>query len=275
VGIVTLDLEDPSRPTPAAGSAPAMAGRHLATTVRYPVDGAASPAETAAATPSRNAGPFPLIVFGHGYDSSPEVYAGLLHAWASAGYVVAAPSFPRATAGGPLDESDLASEPADMSYVISATLASPFVGSVVDRARIGVAGHSDGADAALGAGYNSCCIDRRIRADVVMAADEHEYAGGWYDFAGAPPILVEQADGDVINVPSLGERIYADARSPKYLLWVVGGTHIGPVTTDVPRLAVVEAATTAFFDLYLKGDATGAARLGRAASPGLATVSSG
>ena len=81
--------------------------------MRYPIDGPASTAEGAGAVPSRTGGPFPLIVFGTGYDSSPAVYAALLHAWASAGYVVAAPAFPRATAGGPLDENDLDHQPGD------------------------------------------------------------------------------------------------------------------------------------------------------------------
>ena len=275
VGVVTIDLTDPSRSTPAAGSAPATAGRHLPTIVRYPVDGAASGGETTGAVPSRAAGPFPLIVFAHGYDSSPAVYAGLLHAWASAGYVVAAPSFPRGTAGGPLDEADLDQEPGDLSFVISQVLASPTLAPAIDPARIGVAGHSDGADAALGAGYDTCCMDHRIRADVVMAGDEHAYPGGRYFPSGSPPLLVTQADHDVFNPSPLGRQVYADARSPKYLLWLINATHLGPVTTDAPHLAVMEAATIGFFDQYLKGEASGTTRLRQAATPGLATLTSG
>ena len=42
---------------------------------------------------AREFGPFPLIVFGHGFDVTPSVYARLLQAWTRAGYVVASPVF--------------------------------------------------------------------------------------------------------------------------------------------------------------------------------------
>src|SRR5205085_2252823 len=44
--------------------------------------------------PARVRGRVPLIVFAHGYDTEPETYEPLLDAWASAGYVVAAPELP-------------------------------------------------------------------------------------------------------------------------------------------------------------------------------------
>ena len=47
--------------------------RPLETVVRYPATG----------------GPYPLIVFGHGYALTPGTYSRLLQAWARAGYVVA------------------------------------------------------------------------------------------------------------------------------------------------------------------------------------------
>ena len=66
-------------------------------------------------------GPFPLIVFGHGFAVTPAPYAALLRAWARAGYVVAAPVFPLGNAnapGGP-NERDLVNQPRDMSFVIT------------------------------------------------------------------------------------------------------------------------------------------------------------
>jgi predicted dienelactone hydrolase len=39
----------------------------------------------------------PLIVYGHGFDGHPRKFTKLLGAWASAGYVVAAPTFPLTT----------------------------------------------------------------------------------------------------------------------------------------------------------------------------------
>lgn len=72
--------------------------RVLVTYVRYPHDDRA---------------PLPLIVFGHGFATTPGMYARLLDAWARAGYVVAAPLFPveNANAPGSPDESDLINRP--------------------------------------------------------------------------------------------------------------------------------------------------------------------
>ena len=59
--------------------------RSLVTVVRYPAAG----------------GPYPLVVFGHGFTLTPARYARLLRAWAQAGYVVAAPVFPLENANAP------------------------------------------------------------------------------------------------------------------------------------------------------------------------------
>jgi hypothetical protein len=248
--------------------------------VRYPTDGSDSGVEVAGAAGRRGGHLFPLLVFAHGYDSSPAAYATLLHFWASAGYVVAAPSFPRATAGGPLNEDDVASQPGDLSFVITKVLAmagpgGPLAG-IVDPAHVGVAGHSDGASTTDGIGYNTCCKDSRVLADAVMEGDLHVYAGGQYFPPGAePPLLVIQGDQDVLNPPVLGLAVYNGARSPKYLLWLINAQHLEPYTTDTAHLAVVEAVTTAFFDRYLKGQTAGVTQMRRGAVEGLSTLSGG
>ena len=62
--------------------------RRLVTYVRYPALGRSpSGADLAGASPARTAGPFPLVVFGHGYAVTPSIYADLLRAWTRAGYV--------------------------------------------------------------------------------------------------------------------------------------------------------------------------------------------
>ncbi len=270
VGTVSFTFVDPSRPTPAAGADPGGPTRTLPTIVRYPAT---------ASGPSHMGAPFPLVVFAHGYASSPGVYSALLDSWASAGYVVAAPSFPRATAGAPLDEGDLVNQPGDVSFVITKVLAlaapgGPLAG-LVDTSHVGVAGHSDGASTTEGIGYNSCCRDKRVLADAVMEGDEHTFPGGTLSVSGSPPMLVIQADHDAFNPPSFGLQLYRDGRSPKYLLWLINAQHLEPFTSDVAHLGVVEAATTGFFDRYLKGRTDGVAAMQRAATPGLATLTSG
>jgi hypothetical protein len=279
VGTQSFTLVDPSRSTPPAGSDPGEASRTLPTLIRYPVDGPVSGTEVAGGAGSHLGHPFPLIVFAHGYDNSPVAYAALLHAWASAGYVVAAPSFPRGTIGGPLDENDLDNQPGDLSFVISKVLAmagpgGPLAG-LVDTAHVGVAGHSDGASTTAGIGYNSCCRDGRVLADAVMEGDLHAFPGGsWFPAGAAPAMLVIQGDQDVLNPPVLGQAVYRGGRSPKYLLSLINAQHLEPYTTDAPQLAVVTAVTTAFFDRYLKGRSDAVAQMRQGATPGVATLTS-
>jgi hypothetical protein len=275
VGVRTMTFVDTTRPTGAAGSDPGEPSRTLPTLILYPSDGPPTAPAASDLPPAIHGGPFPLIVFAHGYDSSPEVYATLLDSWAGSGYVVAAPAFPRSLAGGPLDENDVNNQPGDVSFVIGRILAGALPKGLVNPARIGVAGHSDGGVTAVGVGYDTCCHDPRVSADVVMAGDEHDFPGGHYFAGGSPPLLVLQGDHDESNDASLGQQLFHDAPSPKYLVMLLNGSHLEPFTTDLAHLAVVQQATIGFFDRYLKGRSDGIARLDRAARQPLATVAAG
>ena len=275
VGITTLTFVDSSRPTPPTAGDPGQPSRTLPTVILYPIAGSPAAPPVVSGRAASRGGPFPLIVFAHGFNSSPQVYASLLEAWAGAGYVVAAPEFPRSVAGGHVDESDLDHQPSDVSFVISKIVAGALPAGLVDASRIGVAGHSDGAVTAVGVGYNTCCHDGRVSADVVMAGDAHVFSGGSYFAKGSPPLLVLQGDHDPSNDPSLGQQLYQAAPSPKVLIMLVDALHLQPFTTDLPHLAVVEAATIGFFDRYLKGRSDGVGRLDQAARPPLASLTAG
>jgi predicted dienelactone hydrolase len=266
VGYAMLDLTDTSRQTPAGGGQPQLPSRHLPTMVRYPTPAAPSGGETGGATPALANGPFPLIVFAHGFNSSPSVYAGLMHAWASAGYVVAAPSFPLTTMGGPLDEADVVNQPWDLSFVITSVLnlsAAPgdLLSHLVDARHIAAAGHSDGGETVMGIAANSCCLDRRLGAAIEMSGAELTYPGGSYFPGRTPPLLEVQGDQDPLNNYSNAVQIYNDAPAPKYFLTLVGGLHLEPFTTDTAHLIVSELCTIDFLDHYLKGRADGIPRL--------------
>ena len=99
--------------------------RSLTTIIRYPAVGSPSRSDRLAAAPAKSAGPFPLIVFAHGFNITPTPYAPMLRAWVRAGFVVATPIFPLTNAaapGGP-NESDLVNQPTDVSFVITRMLA--------------------------------------------------------------------------------------------------------------------------------------------------------
>jgi dienelactone hydrolase len=279
VGVRVLRLVDQSRTVELpSGRSP----RTLMTIVRYPALGTASTRDLAGAPAARAAGPFPLVVFGHGFAVTPGLYAALLHTWAQAGYVVAAPVFPleQANAPGGPDESDLVNQPQDMRFVISRMLAASAtsgtaLGGLVDARRIAVAGQSDGGETALAVAYDTPFRDPRVRAAVILSGAKIPGIGFAFPAHGSPPLLATQGNLDTVNPPSFTHAFYDSAPRPKYLLDLPGASHLPPYSTQQPQLGIVERVTIAFFRAYLGGAGGGAAQriaaLGNV--PGVATLS--
>jgi fermentation-respiration switch protein FrsA (DUF1100 family) len=256
VGLRVLQLVDPSRTIRLPDGS--VQPRTIRTYVRYPALGPAGRTDLRNAPAARIYGPFPLVVFGHGFAVTPALYAHLLQAWTRAGYVVAAPVFPLGNAdapGGP-NEADLVNQPADMSFVISRLLAagsddsSPLAG-LVDPKAIAVSGQSDGGDTALAAAYDHRYRDRRITAAAILSGAEIPGVGGYTFPPGSPPLLATQGTADTINTPAETELFFAGAHRPKYLLRLLGAEHLPPYR-DEPQLGIVERVTIAFFDAFLK-----------------------
>ena len=235
---MTIRLIDPSR---RIGKAP----RSFLTIVRYPL--------------ARNTGPFPLIVFGHGFAVSPAPYARLLDAWARAGYVVAAPVFPLENAdhrGGP-DEHDLPNQPGDMSLVItelsdrSLSGSGPLAG-LLDPRRVAVTGQSDGGDTALAAAYDPVVRDNRVGAAMILSGAEDPFAAPFTMPPDGPPLLAVQGTADTINPPGDTYAFYRQAATPRILLKLLGAGHQPPYTEPGPQLDAVQRTTIAFLDWRFK-----------------------
>jgi fermentation-respiration switch protein FrsA (DUF1100 family) len=279
VGLRVLQLVDRSRTIRLPDGS--VEPRTLRTYVRYPALGSVSGTDLRNAPAARIDGPFPLIIFGHGFAVTPGLYKHLLQAWTRSGYVVAAPVFPLGNAdapGGP-NESDLVNQPVDMQFVISEMIArsaasDPLSGLINPKA-IAVSGQSDGGDTALAAAYNSHYRDPRITAAVILSGAEIPGVSGYTFPPGSPPLLATQGTADTINTPAETELFFEGARRPKYLLRMFGAEHLPPYRNEQPQLGIVERVTTAFFDAYLKHRPGALRRLMTAGQvPGIASLTS-
>jgi dienelactone hydrolase len=265
VGEITETFVDRSRPTAANGDCSRIPSRTLPTTILYP-DG--------------DGGPYPLLVFAHGYSAVPQLYEALLGHWAASGFVVAAPTFPLSSATSPCGAiaGDSVNQPEDMSFVIDSVLAlsrrddGPLAG-LVDRRKIGAAGHSNGAITTYGLVGNSALRDERVKAAAALAGTLQRFPKGRYDFEGAPPILIVHGTDDALVPYRLGVEAFNRARGPKGLLAIVGGDHgSAAAMSNVAATPQVLAATTDIFRAYLLDDASAKARLPEDQLPGVSTM---
>ena len=261
VARLTLTLSEPSSASIATGrSASGEPVRLLPTSVRYPRVGTRAGRVR-----------FPLVVFSQGFDEPVSGYSGLLNAWARAGYVVAAPTYPLTDPSSPggVNESDIVNHPADLRFVISALKAaagnarSPLYG-VIDPRAVAIAGQSDGGDVSLAVAANSCCRDSTVKAAMILSGAElTAFGGAYYAGGGNPPLLVVQGSADPINVPGCSAQLYNQAAPPKYYLDLAGAQHLPPYTDPGPTRRGVERTTIAFLDKFLKrrAESLGSARL--------------
>jgi predicted dienelactone hydrolase len=275
VGMTTETFVDTSRPTAANGSCPEIPSRTLPTTIYYPAVGDATSATPQPdAAPDTAGGPYPLIVFAHGYGGTPQNYEALLAQWASAGYVVAAPTFPLSSATSPCGAvaGDSINQPADLSVVITSVLrendrdGSALTG-LVDKKEIGAAGHSNGGITMYGLVANTEARDKRVRAVAILAGTPQVYPKGKYDFTKVPPILLVHGSADAQVPYDAAVGAFNKVRGPKGLLTITGGDHGSAASTSLAG-----AATTDFFDAYLRGDKAAQSRLPGDQTAGASTM---
>lgn len=261
---LTLTLVDRSRTTDDPGGTRSAPSRTLKTEVYVP----------------SGPGPFPLVLMAHGNNGDPNKLSELLTAWARAGYVVAAPAFPLTNdlSGGPSILGDYVHQPGDLSFLIDQLTAAnrratSRLHGKVDVHHVGLAGHSLGGATALGSAFASCCRDRRLDALVVMDGRLAPFPRS-HDVFRRLPILVIHLTGDPVVPYSYAQQVYVAVKPPKYLMALTQGVHFEPYenTPNVHDAAVI-AATTAFWDAYLRHEPAAARRVVRVGTqPGLSRV---
>ncbi len=251
--------------------------RFLITVINYPAATGSSASQLAS-------GPFPLLMFAPGFLQCTGTYAHLLHAWASAGYVVASVNFPRTScrAGPAAYEPDLVNQPADVSYVLGRLLAlnaepGDFFSGRLDPRRVAAAGQSDGGDTVAALAASTCCRDHQLKAVAVLSGAEWPPMPGTYFTGGTPPMLFVQGSADTINPPWASLQLYrADRAGPRYYLDLLGASHMVPYSGDNLVERLVARITLAFFARYVLGDAGSLATMTRLGnSAGIAVLRSG
>jgi dienelactone hydrolase len=247
---VTRDFVDPVR------------RRTLYTIIHFPARGEPGQPGTAPAD-----GAFPLALMAHGYRLPAGGYERTLRTVTADGYIVAAPAFPHTSAErGDGNRSDIVNQPADLSFLIGAVadLARDQPGllpPVADPGRVAALGHSDGGLTVAAWAYNGSFRDRRVAAAVVMASGTGLFPGTYFA-PDSPPLLAMHATGDDTSPYSASVSMFDSFPPgiPRFLLTVIGGSHLGPYMFETALPDVGQVAVD-FLDGYFIGNPTARARL--------------
>ncbi|GHJ14595.1 alpha/beta hydrolase family protein [Micromonospora sp. AKA38] len=218
------------------------------------------------------AGRFPVVVFSHGLRSLPALHARLTTRWAAAGFVVAAPTYPRTNLRArAFTRDDVRNQPADARRLVRHLVrlgARPgdALGAHLAVDRFAAAGHSAGGHTTLGmfvAGRRS-----PLRAGIVIA--------GGRPVAGiarpSTPMLFVHGAADRIVPESIGRAAYARCLGPAAFLSLPGQGHGEYLNPGRPGFTEVLATTTDFLRWTLYADRTALRRLPTdATTPGVTT----
>ena len=250
---------DPSRPTP-PGATAAAPDRTLVTSIYRPT----------------GKGPFPLIVFAHGWDGHPDKFSQLFDVWATAGYVVAAPAFPLTNATvAEQNAGDVVNQPGDMSFVLTQMLResrAPWsrLHGAIDRRSVGAAGLSMGGAATYGVVFDDCCRDPRFNAAMVLNGFRlpmSESTGGKLRLDGHVPLLIAHSVTDPAIPYSTARDAYAEAAPPVWFVTQDRASHASQWEDDpTPYDAMNEQLTVDFWDATLRGKKAAFTRLERDAT---------
>ncbi|MBS1847730.1 MAG: alpha/beta hydrolase [Actinobacteria bacterium] len=188
--------------------------------------------------------PYPTVVFAAGYDIEPDAYQTLFRQWQQAGFLVAAPSSPgMAPSAGPIDESELADVPSDLSSVTTAVISA----HLADPARLDVVGHSDGGSAVAALALTSDHGDQRFRGYVVLAGDVVSIPDQ-YGPRNQAPLFAAVGSQDEYGNATLTPSVFDVAAAPKVLVVAQGGTHLGSFLGTDPQATLMDAAILDFLE---------------------------
>lgn len=223
----------------------------------------------------------PVVVFSHGLYGSKDGYQPLARFWASHGYVVIQPTHPDSLRQGFKESREAMQAWDERPKQISAVLDSlatieERTGRKLDRERIGVGGHSFGAHTAMLVGGavvhpgRRTFRDPRVKCTLLISP---QGVGGlfrddsWKDYPVPALVITGSLDTSPINDTKPETRLDPFRLGPDgrmHLVWIEGAHHgfggisgarfpsAGP--RDEGQVWVVQQASLAFLDAFVKGD---------------------
>ena len=154
--------------------------------------------------PASHDGPFPLVLFSHGFGGFPEVYQFLTAHLATWGFVVAAPDHrERDLAAVFSGQTAAGDEGAVLLSALDTAVDDPELGPIIDADHVVAAGHSAGTKAATEA-----AADPRIDAVALYSPVAGLAATG-------KPTLVMVGSDDKVTTAAVARQVYDALASPK------------------------------------------------------------
>jgi predicted dienelactone hydrolase len=210
---------DDSRPSQAHGDYAGASSRTLEATVWQPANNAA--------------GPYPLIVYSHGFSSNRDGGAYLGEHLASHGYVVVAANYPLTHMNAPDRPyvKDVVNQPADISFLIDSLLRqgldqSHTLAGMIDDQRIGVTGISLGGMTSTMVAFHPTMGDPRIGASLSIAGPTAQFTAKFFE-SPSIPFLMLAGDIDAL-VPHASNAAPVLEKVPgSQLVTVTGASHTG------------------------------------------------
>lgn len=239
--------------------------RPLPTTVWYPAVGTVgtTPATDARVHPGR----FPLVLLSHGLHGLPEDFTALAAGWAAAGFVVAAPAYPRTNRRTTrFRRADIVHQPDDAAHVIRQigrldTVRDDPLAGHLDRGRVAAVGHSAGGFTTTGLFHAR--HSPALRAAVIIAG-----WGGRTTFDGPQArMLFVHGSADTVVPPDEGWAVYDRVPWPRAFLTLPDQGHSRFLRPGNPAYARTATTVTDFLRWTLQDDLAARRRLGSGARP--------
>lgn len=231
VGKVEVTFEDRSRPVVANDKHAGAPFRSLPTNIFYPTSSASSLLFAANAA---SGGPFPMLMYSHGFGSSRGEADTIAKRAASYGYIVVAPEFPFSNTNviltGESDTSDIANQVGDQSFLIDQLLSlsndpTHVLHNAVDATRIGATGVSMGGLTTLLITFHPKMFDERIKAAVPITALSSFFMQEYFHTREVPLLFIHGDLDAFIPYQPYARRAFERAAPNARLVTIAKGTH--------------------------------------------------